>query len=84
MINKKGEYKANYILIKTKPGKECEVYDELKKVPEVVDFHQLLDEYDLIAKIKANDFDKVRLIIVNKIRHIKGIIDTKTLLGIRR
>ena len=82
MINK-GEYKANYILIKTKPGKECEVYDELKEVPEVIDFYQLLDEYDLIAKIKAYDLDKVRLIIVDKIRSIKGIIDTKTLLGIK-
>ena len=74
---------ANFVLIKTKPGQECEVYDELKEVPEVIDFYRLLDEYDLIAKIKANDLDKIRLIIVDKIRNIKGIIDTKTLLGIR-
>ena len=74
---------ANYILIKTEPGKECEVYDELKEVPEVIDFHHLFGEYDLIAKFEANNVENVRLIIVDKIRHINGIIDTKTLLGIR-
>jgi DNA-binding Lrp family transcriptional regulator len=74
---------ANFVLIKTEPGKECEVYDELKEVSEVIDFHQLFGEYDLIAKIEGNDVDKVRSIIVDKIRHIEGIIDTKTLLGIK-
>ena len=74
---------ANYILIKTEPGKECEVYDELKEVPEVIDFHHLFGEYDLIAKFEANNVENVRLVIVDKIRHINGIIDTKTLLGIR-
>ena len=73
---------TNYILIKTEPGKECEVYGELKEIPEVIDLNQLFGEYDLIAKLETNDVDKAKLIIVDKIRYIKGIIDTKTLLGL--
>lgn len=74
---------ANFILIKTKPGKECEVYNELKEVPLVMDFHQLFGDYDLIAKVDANDLHKDSLMIIDKIRHIQGVIDTKTLLGIK-
>jgi DNA-binding Lrp family transcriptional regulator len=74
---------ANFVLIKTKPGQECEVYDKLKEVQEVIDFQQLFCDYDLIAKLEANDLDEVSSIITDKIRNIKGIIDTKTLLGIK-
>lgn len=73
---------TNFVLIKTKSGKECEVYNELMKVPEVIEYHQLFGEYDLIAKIEAEDLEKVGHIIIEKIRNIKNIIDTKTLLGL--
>jgi len=43
--------------------------------------HALFGEYDLIAKIEAEDFESIGNIVVNKIRTIEGIIDTKTLTG---
>jgi len=42
--------------------------------------HALFGEYD-IAKIEAEDFESIGNIVVNKIRTIEGIIDTKTLTG---
>lgn len=42
----------------------------------------LFGEYDLIAKIKAEDYEKLGK-IVSKIRSIEGIINTKTLTGVR-
>jgi DNA-binding Lrp family transcriptional regulator len=74
---------ANFVLIKTKPGKECEVYDILQEVPEIVETHQLFGEYDLIVKVEATSTEKVSQIVVDRIRYIKGIIDTKTLLGLK-
>ena len=74
---------TNFILIKTKPGQECKVYDKLKEVLEVIEFHQLFGEYDLIVKVEAMSTEKVSQIVVDKIRKINGIIDTKTLLGIK-
>jgi len=41
----------------------------------------LFGEYDLIAKIKADDFEKLGKIVVDQIRSIEGVIDTKTLTG---
>ena len=73
---------TNFVLIQTKPGKECDVYNQLLKIPEIKEYHQLFGEYDLIAKIDAEDIDKASQIIIDKIRTIKNVIDTKTLLGL--
>jgi DNA-binding Lrp family transcriptional regulator len=70
-----------FVLIKAAPGYEHEVYNKLSKVKEINELHPLFGEYDLIAKIKAEDFEKLGQIIINKIRSIEGVIDTKTLTG---
>ncbi len=70
-----------FILISTAPAKEHEVYNELLKVPEIVELHPLFGEYDLIAKVESKDFDTLGHIVVDKIRSIEGVADTKTLTG---
>jgi DNA-binding Lrp family transcriptional regulator len=68
-----------YVLIIVAPAHEHEVYNKLTKVSEIIEIHPLFGEYDLIAKIEAEDFEKLGSIVVNKIRSIEGVIDTKTL-----
>ena len=70
-----------FVLINAAPAHEHEVYTKLSKVPEIVEVHLLFGEFDLIAKIEAEDFEKLGELVVNKIRSIKGVIDTKTLTG---
>jgi len=70
-----------FVLITIAPTHEHDVSTKLSKVPEVVELHPLSGEYDLIAKIEAEDFDKLGTIVVNKIRSIEWVIDTKTLTG---
>ena len=72
-----------FILIKAAPALEHEVYTKLSKIQEIIDLQPLFGEYDLIAKIEAEDFEKLGEIVINNIRSIKGIIDTKTLTGTR-
>jgi DNA-binding Lrp family transcriptional regulator len=74
---------VGFVLISAAPSKEHEVYNHLLKVPEIVELHPLFGEYDLIAKIEGTDFDTLGAIIVNKIRTIDGVMDTKTLTGTR-
>jgi DNA-binding Lrp family transcriptional regulator len=69
----------SFILINVASGHEIEVYNILSKVNGITELHPLFGEYDLIAKIKADDFDKVGDIVLSKIRSIKGVINTKTL-----
>lgn len=72
-----------FVLISTAPAKEHEVYNELLKVKEIVELHPLFGEYDLIAKVEAADFNVLGQVVVDKIRSIAGVIDTKTLTGIK-
>lgn len=79
-----GEVMAiGFILISTAPAKEHEVYNELKKIKEIVELHPLFGEYDLIAKLEAKNFNLLGQIVVDKIRTIPGVVDTKTLTGIK-
>ena len=69
-----------FVLINAAPAREHDVYNKLSKVPEIIELHPLFGEYDLIAKIEADDFEDLG-VVVNKIRSIDGVIDTKTLTG---
>ena len=74
---------VGFVLISTAPAKEHEVYKELLKVKEIVELHPLFGEYDLIAKIEADDFNVLGQIVVDQIRTIPGVIDTQTLTGMK-
>lgn len=72
-----------YVLVTIAPANEQEVFNKLSKLSEIVEIHPLFGEYDIIAKIEADDFEKLGGIILSKIRSIKGVIDTKTLTGVK-
>ena len=74
---------TGFVLIKAAPAHEHDVYNKLLKVKEIVELHPLFGEYDIIAKIDTENFEKLGQIIVNKIRSIEGVIDTKTLTGLK-
>ncbi len=72
-----------FVLINVSPLHENEVFNKLSKIPEVIELHPLFGEYDLIAKVEAKDYESIGEIIIQKIKIIEGITDTKTLTGIR-
>jgi DNA-binding Lrp family transcriptional regulator len=73
---------VGFVLINVAPAHEHEIYNKLSKIPQIIELHPLFGEYDLIAKIEASDFEELGTIIVNKIRTIVGVLDTKTLTGL--
>ena len=70
-------------MISTAPAKEHEVFNKLKELPDIIELHPLFGEYDLIAKLETEDFNELGKIVVDGIRSIEGVIDTKTLTGIK-
>jgi len=77
---------TGYVLINTASAKEHEVYNEIKKFVDAKDsgfkeVHPLFGEYDLIAKIETDDFDGLRKIVLDEVRTIDGVVNTKTLTG---
>ncbi|MEM0089040.1 MAG: Lrp/AsnC ligand binding domain-containing protein [Archaeoglobaceae archaeon] len=70
-----------FVLIKVAPGKEKRVYDRIASLKEVEELYPLFGEYDLIAKVVVKDFEELSEVVVNKIRSIEGVVETKTLTG---
>ena len=72
-----------YVLINTVAGKEHDVYIELSKIKEIIELIPLIGEYDIIAKIEADNFDGLSHIVFELIRSVPGITNTKTLTEIQ-
>jgi uncharacterized protein with GYD domain len=70
-----------FVLIITKPGKEQFVRDALDEIEYVTNKWILFGEYDLIARIQSDDEFTLTKTIVEEIRPIEGILNTKTLIG---
>ena len=71
-----------FALLSISPLHEKDVYDTLKsKISEIVEVHPLFGEYDILVKIECADIDTIGEIVIKKIRSMKGVMDTKTLIG---
>ena len=71
-----------FILIKTGPGKERDVYLTLSDLDCVMEVHVLYGEHDLIARIGADDSSELANILLGTFRTIDGIRDTETLITV--
>lgn len=72
-----------FVLVSVAPTHIRKVYKELSDIPEVIELNALFGEYELIAKIEAENIENLANIVIDKIRKIKGISDTRTLRGIK-
>jgi uncharacterized protein with GYD domain len=70
-----------FVLITTEPGQEKFVRGKLEEINLVTAGWMLFGEYDLIARVQADDEYDLTRCIVEEIRPMEGIVDTKTLIG---
>ena len=70
-----------FVLMTTLPGQEAAVREALWGVSLVTDHWMLFGEYDLIARVQADEEFALTQCIVEEIRQLPGIKDTKTLIG---
>ena len=71
-----------FALLSISPLHEKEVYETLKsQIVEITEVHPLFGEYDILVKIECSDIDTVGEVVIKKIRSLKGVMDTKTLIG---
>ena len=72
---------VGYVLLNVVPGVEHDVYLQLKYLDVVADITVLFGDYDLIVKLVADDLSSIAATVVESIRQIPGILDSKTLAG---
>jgi len=72
---------VGYVLLNVVPGVEHDVYLQLKDLDVVADITVLFGDYDLIVKLVADNLSSIAATVVESIRQIPGILDSKTLAG---
>ena len=72
---------ANFVLVKIAVGEEAYTYSTLKEIEGIQGIHLVYGEYDMVLVIEERDSTKLRDLIMKKIRSVKGVIDTTTLVA---
>jgi DNA-binding Lrp family transcriptional regulator len=69
-----------FVLINCETGTQTMVIDELRTIPQVVEASEIYGSiYDILAKVTANNENKLKEVIRNSIRRIEMIRSTQTM-----
>ncbi len=71
-----------YVLINTELGKETELMKELKSIEGVKEVYFVYGVYDIIVKVEAESVEKLKEVVINKIRRIDKVRSTLTMMVI--
>ena len=71
-----------YVLINTDPDVEEEFIQEVTKMEGVIEVASVYGRYDFVVIIETDTMEKVKDIITWKIRRIRSVKSTITLIGV--
>jgi Lrp/AsnC family transcriptional regulator for asnA, asnC and gidA len=72
-----------FINLKIERGRTEETTNNLMKIDEILEIHEIYDKFDLLIKIRTKNLDNLRDIIVNKILSINYIKETELMSVLR-
>ena len=70
---------TGYVLLDVEPGTEYSVYEEASSLAFVSDAQVLFGDHDMILKIEADSMGEIAKLVVDSVRSIVGVTNTKTL-----
>lgn len=76
-----------FLLVKTSPGKEKDVLKRFEAMDEVREIHLITGKFDLLVAMESPEEEldprrKVVEVVVEKVRKLGGIVDTRTIMPI--
>ena len=72
-----------YVLINCDLGYEEQIIEELKHISDVKEVHGTFGAYDILAKVESDQVSTLRETIMWKIRKIRRVRSTLTLMGMK-
>ena len=71
-----------FVLFKTEPSREREVYISLTENDAVAEVHALYGEYDLLVRVSIEDEKNLASMLMREFRQIRGVRETQTLIAV--
>ena len=69
-----------FVMINVETGKEVQVLNQLNRIEHVKEAYLTLGVYDVAAKIEAKTSDELTDVVFNKIRRLKNVKATLTMM----
>jgi DNA-binding Lrp family transcriptional regulator len=71
-----------FVLFKTQPAHEREVYLSLMEHSAVAEVHALYGEFDLVVRLSVDNSQNLTKMLMSDFRQIIGVKDTQTLIAV--
>ncbi|MBI1662709.1 MAG: Lrp/AsnC ligand binding domain-containing protein [Nitrosopumilus sp.] len=69
-----------YIMLNCELGAESEIIEKLKELEQVVDVFETIGTHDMLVKLQAENFEKIREIVSWNIQKLDKVRSTATLI----
>jgi DNA-binding Lrp family transcriptional regulator len=69
-----------YVMLNCDLGAEVAIIEQLKELEQVVDVFETIGTHDMLVKLQAENFEKVREIVSRNIQQLKNVRSTATLI----
>ena len=71
-----------FVLFKTLPSHEREVYLALAEHTAIAEVHALYGEFDLLVRVSSENAGQVTSMLMREFRQISGVKETQTLMAV--
>jgi len=68
------------VMLNCELGAEAEILEQLKQIEQVVDVFETIGTHDILVKLQAENFEKIREIVSWNIQKLKKVRSTATLI----
>jgi len=69
-----------YVMINCELGAEAEIIEKLKELEQVKDVFETIGTHDMMIKLQADNFEKIRDIVSRNIQKLPKVRSTSTLI----
>ncbi len=69
-----------YVMLNCELGAEEGIIEKLKELEEVTDVFETIGTHDMLVKLQADNFEKIREIVSRNIQNIDKVRSTSTLI----
>jgi DNA-binding Lrp family transcriptional regulator len=69
-----------YVMLNCELGAEAEIIEKLKELEQVTDVFETIGTHDMLVKLQADNFEKIREIVSRNIQQLPKVRSTSTLI----
>lgn len=69
-----------YVMLNCELGAESEIIEKLKEIEQVVDVFETIGTHDMLVRLQAENFEKIREIVSWNIQKLDKVRSTATLI----